>query len=331
MNNLGLPIFSGLVTPLKSTPFPTYIGDGKSTRAVLGFDHNLLQLSYYTEKSLRLVQLGPPLINQNPRTMLTLAQSDSIRVDSGWGLSLPKAENPRDGAVERGFIENRWPTWRKDLMETAHTLEKATTYVNDGRLIQAVVIKGDPGTLFNWRIGGKVQLGKRFLGKLDGIFDTLHSVETGEILSVTSNDLGYGVDIQLFINGNRQSLQPDNAAGLDRLVPDIRCHGQLNFDDGLMFLVAVFSFRDGLQSPKSKYRPEFPDILYHLGFEEPDKIEYRLPGRTGDIITRNVEQILSVSALSDPKQNEPRDIFLASDLVGHDDKNGVNINYEQTL
>ena len=138
------------------------------------------------------------------RTFLAQAQAKHSRTAFSWGLHMGNSERKSEEyGIERGFVNNRWPIQREDLDGVTM---KSTTYVEDGRLIQAVVVASEKRTSVDWRIGGRIQLveGQQFEENLSkGPKIAKHSVEEsvdGTTLSV-SCDSKYRLDVKLFDNG----------------------------------------------------------------------------------------------------------------------------------
>jgi hypothetical protein len=290
--------------------------------------------------------------------LLAQAQNDDHQNHFGWGLRLRQSKGPGAKpslrtAIERGFIDNRWPT-QTDVIDGI--TKKATTYVKNGRLIQAVAIGSRTRTLIDWTIGGLVHLGERQLlmssepdSELIDFYGTAHHVQTstdGYILSVTCESR-YCLDIQLFNNGVPLSLRAQGSEQQRRALQyptdfvDIRRTGRLELMGTLKprIFVAVFSFRDRVQNsdPTDFVCPKWEEIRERLwlpgstkqllppimNLEKNEKIE-SLSGME-DIITRNVVQLLFTTAL--PSRPQP----MPFNLHGFIECSPKDIDYAATL
>jgi hypothetical protein len=339
---------TGAKSPAESTRFAASVGED-GTSAILGFDHDLLQLSSYAEGSLRLVreyiQGGS---NEQSRQLLARTQTETERTSFGWGLSLRQLQRKE---TMRGFIDCRWPT---QIVLAYPFITKATTYVKDGRLIQVVAIasQSPSGGSVHWALGGKIQLVQRFFDK--PVTFGSYSVRTlleHRVLSVGNDQVPYCLDIELFIDGLPLNLQhpggqTQDSGGQLRNFADISRHGSHNLL-GLSpkILVAVFSLRDtNLKSePEELPCPDWTEIQRFIGLSGIDRNPRdRTPltnflekftktdqlSKMSAIISRNVEKLLSVATLSDFTQAEPRKVYLINSLVGDD---SLEINYEACL
>jgi hypothetical protein len=344
-----------VTSPSSSTPFSATVGDG-GTGAILGVDHNLLQFSSYVKGSLRLVRGYSLDTQEDPlRSLLAQAQDENHRASFGWGLHLEQSarkgiEGGLGRGIGRGFIDNRWPTQTEDI---DGLIKKSTTYVEKGRLIQAVVIASEENTSIDWTIGGNIQLAQRqFENPLAPPIITNYSVQTsddGYVLSAKCN-LSYRLDVQLFDNAIPLKLlhQPRHQPMLSEHHPidfvDIFCDGKLELKGILepKILVAVFALRDkdrSLESDDLK-PPDMNQVTERLSLfnrstnsptpimnlEISDKMESLSEVRY--IIARNVEQLLSTAALPHSPQPGPPKIYLINSLVGNGQ---LEINYEATL
>jgi hypothetical protein len=164
-----------------------------------------------------------------------------------------------------------------------------------------------------------------------------------KILSAKNNL--FCVDVQLFLDDLPQKLkraktQPEDSEDF----ADIYYAGSLPFDGGFhpKILVTVFTLRDSEQKLDPKYRkpPDWTDIKKHLRLSEEDENEdehYSLPlDLSGNskidliphIILRNVEQLLSATALPDSAQPDVNKVYLINSLIRYVE---LEINYKATL
>jgi hypothetical protein len=316
-----------------STPFSSVLGDG-GTGAIIGYDHNLIQFSSYINESFIFARGYFP--GDQPedtlRPILAQAQADNHQNYFGWGLHLQQSSRPGTKqslrtAIERRFIYNRWPT-QTDVIEGI--TKKAITYVDNGSLIQAVAIGSRTITSIDWTIGGLVQLGARSMRRSDinADYGTGYIVQTSPdsyILSVKC-DFNYCLDIQLFNNGDRISLEPQTSeqqrgVHQDQTTDfvDIRRSGSLDlkgiFDP--MIFIAVFTLRDTHASPHPTYfdcptgddigelmllpgyTRTLPPLIMNLKNEK-----MRSLFDMEDIITRNVAHLLYTTVL--PRRPQPK-------------------------
>jgi hypothetical protein len=310
---------TGAKSPAESTRFATSVGEN-GTSAILGFDHGLLQLSSYAEGSLRLVQEYIP--DERPQQLLSRTQTEIEKTRFGWGLSLRQLQRKE---VKRGFIDCRWPTQR---VQADPIFTKVTTYVKDGRLIQVVAIasKSPSGGSVVWALGGKIQLVQRFFRKPTTNTFGRYWVRTsrdGYVLSVGCDQVPYCLDIELFINRlplKHPRGQTQDSRGQRSDFADISCHGRLKLlGTSAEILVAMFSLRDRNLNlePKELPCPDWAEIQSFIWLDRKPRnrtpLTNFLEERAGTdqlseiptIITRNVEQLLSVAALPDFTQRAP--------------------------
>lgn len=327
---------------MNSVRISTSVGE-EGTSAILGFDHNLIQLSSYINKSLALVR-GCNLGNE--RSLLARVQRENNGITSfGWGLDLDLS--PRE-TIQRGFVRCQWPICMSIQDPIAR---RSSTYVKDGSLIQVMALISLESFLFTCSIGGKIQLLRR---SFDGVekaskYDVNISPD-GHVLSASCSceNLTYCVDVELFRNGRR--LNPKNKRSEpNNLAADITWIHDDNIRprDSVVF-VARFTLREeGQVLDHSAAPPEWEEVKSHLGFgsepwrlstawnlwtaepEENAKIQ-PLTQKILPTIARNVEQLLSVAALPHDHVKEPdaKEVFLINSLVGDDE---LKLDYEACL
>jgi hypothetical protein len=300
-----------------STRFCAALGHN-GTSAILSFDHDLLEFSSYINGVSSFVRSYP----QDNSLGSLLAQAQKNERDTkqqGWGLSLQENILP---SVERGFVGYRWPTQRRRYRRGDLTFGmKATTYVEDGRLIQAMAIASGMEHTLKWRLGGKIQFINKDLIPFGSVYSKSHT-QQGEdlpihVLSVKHNDIC--MDVQLFLNEESQDLQrcQDQYATCNEEFADFTCSGSHDLlgDDqsGILIAVLVFTLRDSTKQPKPDYSrgPAWEDIEKHLCLDEAsrnssealellregEKVQLLQAPQLSHIILRNVEQLLSIAAL----------------------------------
>jgi hypothetical protein len=291
------------------------------------------------------------------RSFLAQAQADNHQNYFGWGLHLQQSsgygtKQSVRTAIERGFIDNRWPT-QTDVIDGI--TKKAITYIKNGTLIQAAAIGSRTETSIDWRIGGLVQLGTRDSGKymFKNLFGKNHSIKTsqgGHILSVTCH-LNHCLDIQLFNNGLPLSLDaqdPNQQRGVhqDHTTDfvDIRRSGRVDLEGILKprIFIAAFTLRDKIESPDPTYFdcPKWDEIRDRMllpgsfetlpppimDLEKNEKMESF--SKMEDIITRNVMQLLSTAILPSRPQPEAFNVCLTNGFV---ESSKTIIDYAQIL
>ena len=206
---------------------------------------------------------------KHERSLLAHAQHENEQTSFGWGLRIKQSALK---GIERGFSDNRWPTQREDADDT---VKKSTSYVKNGKLIQAVVIASAEETSINWTIGGKIQLLQReFENSTPSIIPdcSVQPSPSGTVLSVIWGSK-CRLDVQLF------DLQPHKSEPLSLKSPvpsgdhqggiaDIFRYGKLDHDGILepKILVAVFALRDLDRTPQSTdfECPDFNEVMEHL-------------------------------------------------------------------
>jgi hypothetical protein len=104
-----------------------------------------------------------PSSPERMRQLFWQGQSNSKRT-SGWGLRV-NLNNKLDGPqhTERGFVDCAWPSqlFRIDnpASDGSQMYHKATSYIQNGRLIQVVAIICDNDSSdISWEVGGEVQM-----------------------------------------------------------------------------------------------------------------------------------------------------------------------------
>jgi hypothetical protein len=110
---------------------------------------------------------------------------------------------------------------------------------------------------------------------------------------------------------------------------DIRCRGTIFIDRPAKVIALVTSLRDTklVPEPKELRCPDWSEIEYFTGFSKlargKNPLAMYLEGHTKTdpladmpcIVTRNVEQLLSVAALSDAREEEPRNVYLINSVL----------------
>lgn len=298
------------------------MGD-EGNSAIIGFNQDLIQFSSYLNQSFIFARGYSPVTQDNLlRSFLAQAQNDDDRNDCGWGLHLQESRGPftkqfTRTAVERGFIDTRWPT-QTDVIDGI--TKKAISYITNGKLIQAIAIGSRTRTSIDWKIGGFVQLGEQESMESQ-VFENYgqdNSVQTspdGYILSATYKSK-YCLDIQLFNNGlpvSLNNLVPEQQEMVfqDEIADyvDIRRKGNVQLE-GMKprIFLAVFSLRDIDQNQ----RPT------HFDCPKLNEIRYRmlLPGGVGSLLTPI-------------KKNPKMDLFSGSaDMI---ERNAMQLLYTNTL
>ena len=162
--------------PISSIHSPTVIGQG-GILAILGYEHNLLQITSYDvspDDPAIIARAYIPPSQQSPdhlsEQFLFLSQNRDDRTNLGWGLCVEPPAGCHVRKVERGFIDSQQPTRMKYAREIEAQndgtipnseiyVEKLTSYVKDGSLVQAMVVASKkPDVKVTWKIGGKIQL-----------------------------------------------------------------------------------------------------------------------------------------------------------------------------
>jgi hypothetical protein len=266
----------------------------------------------------------------------------------GWGLRLHGTGHTFQ-TVERGFMDCRWPTQKK-LTDKQAMGKKATTYVKDGKLVQAIAVASRAEVDIRWTIGGKIQLA--MVDQNSIALDTDYSVDArcgGRILSARGNQCC--IDIQLFIDGVPQDLgqsraQPEHSGNQLNDFADVSCTGSLTLPDAYAetrakILVAVFTLRASEPDREPEYiqGPLWSEVKERLSLKKGrrdvlpvdiwrnSKVDDQLP-QLPHIILRNVEQLLSAVALPDSAPPELYKVRLMNGLV----RIALpEINYEATL
>jgi hypothetical protein len=298
--------------------------------------------------------------------MLLHCQNEEDEPKSGWGLSV-HPEGTRhisQGFIESRWPTQKIEYRSSNKI----TVQKSTTYVDDdGRLIQAIAVASRTNCSIPWTLGGRVMLLKHPVEEpeeIDGHHVRISG--TGNTLTVGS-DLDFWLEVQFFINGKAYKFPPlkngttedgtssdpsgehenqSTSPPVDNQTTDsvdIRCDGTLELKAlKIQVLVAVFSIRakssDG--GPVKVSCPTWAELWQRLWLQEqppPNSLIQTLeqaarvsqiPTRVSLLITRNVEQLLSVAALPEPKETGCQNIHLANNLVGPE---FLKLDYEACL
>lgn len=226
--------------------------------------------------------IPPPHLSSNHLAdqFLFLSQNRDDNTNLGWGLRVERIESLESDEpvhcpildIDRGFINSQWPTrlryagTKDEEQNSTDTLyvEKLTSYMEPGRLVQAMVIAPYATPLaVKWKLGGKIQLvtgPNQETSYIDNTGLWNYSTKTssmGEVLTVTGNKIKSPVgpypticlDIALFVNGKAQQLKLQDGAVNDNFV-DISCSEVLaipaNFE--ATSLVAVISLRNAIRN-----------------------------------------------------------------------------------
>ena len=284
--------------PAFSIRAPAVIGRERVV-AILGDEHNLLQIALFNvspEYPAVIARTCIPSSQQGPNHLseqvLCLSQNHDEKTNLGWGLSVEPPAECCDCRVERGFIDSQQPTRMKYAGSTNSPdiyLEKMTSYVREGSLVQAMVVTcREPALEVTWKIGGEIQLvsgqlsnpahdsvDAGLLGSLNYSVTTFHE---GQVLTLTckasNTQIGsskmvetcFCLDISLFIDQQAQRLEARNMLSTD-LLPNISNTGKLrlpNTQDSTC-LVLVISLRNPYYSseptPSEPSLPKCPDLL----------------------------------------------------------------------
>jgi hypothetical protein len=256
---------------------------------------------------------------------------------SGWGLRL-KLNKRLVGPgliTEHGFVDARWPSQKTRNKNfdgyDSPMYQKATTYVQNGRLIQAIAIAYDEQSDFSWEIGGEVQMWSESPPQFPNMQYSINVANLQSdnknlpVLTVEGKFVGgvdgdiMCVDVAVFLNREPQSLGH---------IGNTPTEQSLNFTRGCsepisltprkgQCVAAVFSLRDKNQKlePRALSCPSWAELRGHLGikgFWQQDidlsggpllKLNTALVEKTGisqlaampDIITRVVEQLCSIA------------------------------------
>lgn len=285
--------------PAFSIRAPAVIGRERLV-AILGDEHNLLQIALFNvspEHPAVIARTCIPSSQQGPNHLseqvLRLSQNPDERKNLGWGLSVEPPAECGVCRVERGFIDSQQPTRMKYAGSIKSPspdiyLEKMTSYVREGSLVQAMVVAcREPALEVTWKIGGQIQLvfgqlsnpahdpvDAGVLGSLNYSVTTFHE---GQVLTLTckasNTQIGsskmvetcFCLDISLFIDQQAQRLKARNMLPTT-LFADISDTGKLrlpNTQDSTC-LVLVISLRNPDYSseptPPEPSLPKCPDL-----------------------------------------------------------------------
>jgi hypothetical protein len=263
------------------------------------------------------------------RQLFWQGQSDTKEVFD-WGLRLkPNEKILRPGLItKRGFVDSRWPSEKLRNNDPDFLMyQKATTYVQNGRLIQVMAIACNTSSDFSWEIGGEVQMWSeasmqpptmRYTVKLS---NSQSGYKVVPILSVEGEfvDDTMCVDVVVFLNRDPQNFALSNITPTEQSSNfTCGCIKPISLSSGKgQCVVAVFSLRDKSQiiKPQVPNCPSWAELRGRLGIRKLGQediypsgksllnLNAALVERTGisqfaampDIITRTVEQLCSIA------------------------------------
>jgi hypothetical protein len=306
------------------------LGDGR-TKAILGSDHALLQISSITDHGLVYVHASKPAFSKVGgaeyfRSLVLQCQGldDS---SGGWGLSLVTETPDR---IDSGFINYRWPVRRAEVEQGGQkTLQMITTYAEKGRIVQVLAVASPADHTVGWKLGGKVQFQH---GDTDDnsrwAYYTKIAQEDSPILTVDL-DPDSALDIQVFVDGARQfpvkPVQAEAQAGGPSYA-SFSWTGDLRLEaEKVRFIVAIFSFRERNKRPDPDFSlcPTLGQVKEKLGLlRDKHPLAEILTRRRSTvelveiscIATHHVEQLLSVAAVSVPEGPS----FIMDGMAGDD-------------
>lgn len=276
----------------------------EGTCAILGFSHNLLQLSSYDGESLHVLQGHP--FGKEPELLLAQAQLNGSSTSSGFGLQFLRPDDAFVRFYKRGFMSYKWPaqTFFYDSDQYRFPkVEHALTYVQDKSLLQVVGVASLArafGVPIKWSLGGNILLNKQ---------KTRYDVsENGQVLTISYDiaDAGtfHGVDIELFINGEPHKFELSSPQSGDYV--DITQSGVLT--NAAAVLVARFTpHHDATKFREALPPPDWMDIKKHFNFYPREKhplamkLKENLAIKNGHRLRRliiySVERLLHVAFL----------------------------------
>ncbi|KAF4627020.1 hypothetical protein G7Y89_g11137 [Cudoniella acicularis] len=191
-------------------PSPSVVaGDGLF--AILGHDLSLLRLYNVAPESAKCIQGYHSSLDSNPnspermRQLFWQGQSNSKNTFD-WGLRLNlkfKDEITDPGLITKlskhGFVDCKWPSQKVRTDNPAghgsRMYQKATTYVQNGRLIQAISIVCDDNSdiSFSWGIGGEVQM-----------WNESNDPSRVDLPPITPSDIHYNVHVSKLQSGEKE-------------------------------------------------------------------------------------------------------------------------------
>jgi hypothetical protein len=281
-------------------PSPSVVaGDGLF--AILGHDLSLLRLYKVGFESAQCIQGYHSSLDPNPnspermRQMFWQGQSNSTRTfDLGLRLKLSDKIVGPGLITKQGFVDCKWPSQKVRTDSPAghdsRMYQKATTYIQNGRLIQAVAIVCADESDISWQIGGNVQMWNDPSMPHSTPSDIEYTVQVSPIGDKRSAVLTVAGKDPLMIeqDGNAEEIMcMDVAVFLNREPQDLvhvatsPTPKSVNFTHGCRHpitlaprkgqcLVAVFSFRNTSQKleAESMSCPSWSELRDRLGIKK---------------------------------------------------------------
>jgi len=340
---------------------------GNGLFAILGHNLSLLRLYKVGSESAKCIQGYHSKLDPNPsspermRQLFWQGQSDMNGVFD-WGLRLKLNEKiVRPGLITKhGFVDSRWPSQKiRNNDPDSLMYQKATTYVQNGKLIQVIAIACNTSSDFSWEIGGEVQMWSEAPIQLPNMRYTveLSNLQSGNktvpIMSVEGKFVEdtMCVDVAVFLNREPQSFAPSNITPTEQSANFTRaCIKPISLSSGKgQCVVAVLSLRDKSQifNPQVPNCPSWSELRGRLGIRKLSQEDIHPSGKsllnlnaalvekTGisqlaampDIITRMVEQLCSIAIHfkieADDSDYSDSDSHLSSGILDGPDQAGA--------
>jgi hypothetical protein len=327
------------MTPPEVAPSFLSLGEAGTT-ALLSSKHTLLQLLAFSKQKYNFLlvreymtpapgEAAPEPQDADPTRKLLLQCQDFDNNSRGWGLSLTTDTQYQ---AKSGFMECRWPTRKVEVNvkdsegRDQDIVEQITTYMEDGKLIQVMAVASTKRSSVKWILGGKIQLVQRsrkdeLLGEQYYTCDQYYTHERGRILTVGC-DFG-ALDIQVFIDG-RPQLKNHHTTEIQSDGVNINWGADIELEpEKVRFIIAIFSIRES-EDPTFSPCPGWGRLKRRLGLSQqvqPNPLVQALEKNRSIaqligipyIVTRHVEQILSVAALGGPGERTE----LLKDISGY--------------